>query len=228
MNNNASPELWSHQSPKQTSSNDSMHKVSVNGQKCAAASHNSVININMDLDHADDEGDNNNKGAFEKIVNCPSLILIVISILAKWLCHSEVTTDEDNKSPANQCIHWQPSTTGSSLESEWDTSRAGTFFSWALVATPAPTTPCDVIDNDGFFNDIHIQSIDDEPKKQCKDRTHDFMAFFGASCSTKGPDRKICHVFNCNLCQYVIKFLVFHYLTPSQQEEHILWACHQC
>ncbi|KAF8833125.1 hypothetical protein BDN67DRAFT_986231, partial [Paxillus ammoniavirescens] len=98
-----------------------MHKTSANSRKCAAANHDSlsVINVNMASDHADDRGDNNNK--------------------AKRLCHShtgethpgtstaaaaghqdellgEAATDEDNELPANECnkrTHRQLSAAGS-------------------------------------------------------------------------------------------------------------------
>ncbi|KIK75909.1 hypothetical protein PAXRUDRAFT_171275, partial [Paxillus rubicundulus Ve08.2h10] len=36
------------------------------------------------------------------------------------------------------------------------------------AATPVPTTLHDTIDNDGFFNDIHIQSIGNKPKNDAR------------------------------------------------------------
>jgi hypothetical protein len=72
--------------------------------------------------------------------------------------------------------------------------------------------PQDNIDGDGFFDDVHVQPVD-EPKPQREDKTRDVSAFFGPSWSVKSSNGKQRNVRDCEPCQYIsqtIYFIYFH------------------
>ncbi|KIJ07980.1 hypothetical protein PAXINDRAFT_18855 [Paxillus involutus ATCC 200175] len=72
--------------------------MSANSHKCAAANHVSVINVDMDSDHANDEGDNNNK---------TQPLPLVFSFLAGRQDEllGEAATDEDIDN-ADNVVEW--------------------------------------------------------------------------------------------------------------------------
>ncbi|KAF8840093.1 hypothetical protein BDN67DRAFT_981349 [Paxillus ammoniavirescens] len=119
MNNGTSPELWSHQLLKQTSSNDSVHKMSANGHKCAAANHDSlsVIDIDMDSDHADDREITMIKHSHSHcfLAGCQDELL------------GEAATDKDDESPAKDATN---SHTGSCPQQE---------VHWKAQPRPSPS-----------------------------------------------------------------------------------------
>ncbi|KIJ10323.1 hypothetical protein PAXINDRAFT_16666 [Paxillus involutus ATCC 200175] len=69
--------------------------------------------------------------------------------------------DEEHDSPANGCTIRQPRAPGSTLESEGDVGM-DLGGHGGDAATPPPTTPHENIDDDRYFNDIHVQSIEDK------------------------------------------------------------------
>ncbi|KIJ12233.1 hypothetical protein PAXINDRAFT_15003 [Paxillus involutus ATCC 200175] len=162
VNNDTTPELCSHQPVKAATD---QADTTENGKK--RSTHDFAINVNslLDLDHADDEGVNSHgrsnrlqlkrlRRADETHTSMPS------TYQARNICIDML--DEEYNLPANGCTIWQPRAPSSTLESGGDV-RMDLGGHNGDAATPPPTTLHENIDDDGYFNDAHIQSIEDEP-----------------------------------------------------------------
>lgn len=65
-----------------------------------------------------------------------------------------------------------------------------------------PIHPQDNVDGDGFFNNVHVQPVN-ELKPRCEDKTWDVSTFFGPTWSVKASHGKQWNVRDCKPCQYV-------------------------
>ncbi|KIK93306.1 hypothetical protein PAXRUDRAFT_145344 [Paxillus rubicundulus Ve08.2h10] len=102
-----------------------------------------------------------------------------VSLCLSCVPSSIDTLDEEYDLPANRFTIRQPRAPGSMLESKGDV-RMDLGCHNGDTATPLLTTPHKNIDVNKYFNNIHIQSIEDELKQQCEDKTCDVMVFFSA------------------------------------------------
>lgn len=53
---------------------------------------------------------------------------------------------------------------------------------------PPPARLQDVVDEEGFFEDVNVQSIDNKHRKRCEDKMHGIGPFFGQPQPAKPGD----------------------------------------
>ena len=74
---------------------------------------------------------------------------------------------------------------------------------WLTILIFLPGDDAKAVDEEGFLNDVQVQSIDDTTRKYHADKTANINAFFSKLHTAKSKDSKSHNVQNCDVCQYV-------------------------